>query len=127
MNLQDWRFAVRMLRKYPIHTATAVVTLAVGIGANAALFSVVNGVLLSPLPYPHDSQLVRVYASMPGDERSPITYLNFLDWQRNNSTFSSMALYRNIDYNLTGSSEGERLSGYQISANFFSTLDVQPV
>lgn len=127
MNLQDWRYALRMLRKYPIHTATAVLTLAVGIGANAALFSIVNGVLLSPLPYPHDNQLVRVYAAMPGDERSPITYLNFLDWQRNNSTLSSLALYRNIDYNLTGSSEGERLSGYMISANFFSTLDVQPV
>lgn len=124
---QDLRYAIRMLAKSPAFTAIAALTLALGIGANTALFSIVNGVLLNPLEYPHSEQLVAVYASTTGFDRAPITYLNFLDWQRSTQTFASMAAYRNQDYNLAGSREGERLSGYMISADFFPTLGVKPV
>jgi predicted permease len=125
--LQDIRYAARMLRKSPGFAAVAVVTLALGIGANTALFTVVNGVLLDPLPYPRSSQLVAIYGKTPGVYRGPITYLNFLDWQRDNRTFSSMTMYRNQDYNFTGHGQPERVSGFMVSAGFFSTLGVPPV
>jgi predicted permease len=124
---QDLRYAVRMLLKSPGFAIIAIVTLALGISANTALFSVVNGVLLNPLPYPHSEQLVGVYATAPGYGRTSISYPNFLDWQRDTKTLSSMAIFRNQDYNLTGSTEGERLNGYMISADFFSTLQVKPI
>jgi predicted permease len=124
---QDIRYAIRMLLKSPGFAAIAVLTLALGIGANTALFSVVNGVLLNPLPYPHSEQLVAVYGKVPGFEQGPVAYLNFLDWQHDTQTFSSMAIYRNQDYNFIGAGEAERLSGYMISAGFFSTLGVNPI
>lgn len=124
--LHDLRYAIRMLLRSPGFAAVSVLTLALGISANTALFTVVNGVLLSPLPYPQSGQLVAVYATTPGVDRGPATYLNFLDWQRQTHTFSSMAIYRGQDYNVTGSDEAERLSGYMISADFFSTLGVNP-
>jgi predicted permease len=125
---QDLRYGLRMLAKSPGFTAIAILTLALGIGANTALFSVVNGVLLNPLSYPHAGQLVAMYGKSPGFERAPITYLNFLDCRRDARTFQSMALYRNQDYSFIGTGEaGERLTGYQISADFFSTLGVTPV
>src|ERR1700688_3274764 len=126
--LQDLRYGLRMLAKSPGFTAIAILTLALGIGANTALFSVVNGVLLNPLAYPHSGQLVAVYGKSPGFDRAPITYLNFLDCQRNTETFQSMAMYRNQDYSFIGTGEaGERLTGYQISADFFSILGATPV
>src|SRR5579864_4525724 len=125
--MQDLRYAVRMLLKSPGFAAIAVLTLALGISANTALFSVVNGVLLNPLPYPHSEQLVAVYGKAPGFDQGPLSYLNFLDWQRQTQTFSSMAIYRNQDYNFIGTSEAERLSGTMISADFFSALEVKPV
>jgi predicted permease len=124
---QDLRYATRMFLKSPGFAAIAVLTLALGISANTALFSVVNGVLLNPLPYPKPQQLVAVYGNTRGVNQGPVTYLNFLDWQRQTQTLSSMAIYRNQDYNLTGMSEGERLSGYMISADFFSILGVKPM
>lgn len=124
---QDLRYAIRMLLKSPGFATVAIITLALGISANTALFSVVNGVLLNPLPYPYSNQLMAVYGNAPGIDRAPASYLNFLDWQRDNQTFSSLAMYRNQDYNFVGRGEAERLSGYMISAGFFSTLDVKPV
>jgi predicted permease len=124
---QDLRYAIRMLLKSPGFAAIAVLTLALGIGTNTALFSVVNCVLLNPLPYAHSEQLVAVYGSAPGFSQGPVAYLNFLDWQHDARTFSSMATYRNQDYNFTGRNEAERLSGYMTSAGFFSTLGVQPI
>src|SRR5260221_4499907 len=124
---QDLRYAVRMLLKSPGFAAIAVLTLALGIGANTALFSVINGVLFNPLEYPHSEQLVAVYGTAPGVSQGTVSYLNFLDWQHDNQTFSSLAVYRNEDYNFTGAGEGERLSGYMISVDFFSTLGVKPV
>src|ERR1700678_603051 len=125
--LQDIRYSFRMLAKNPSFAAIAVLTLALGIGANTTLFSVVNGVLLNPLRYPHSEQLVAVYGKTPGFDQGPVVYLNFLDWQRDTRTLSSMAIYRNQNYNVTGTSEAERLAGYMISAGFFSTLGVPPI
>ena len=125
--LQDIRYSLRMLAKNPGFTVIAVLTLALGIGANTALFSVVNGVLLNPLAYPHSEQLVAVYGKAPGFARAPISYLNFLDWQRDTQTFSSMALYRNEPYNLTGTGETELVGGSMISSDFFPTLGVAPI
>jgi predicted permease len=126
--LQDLRYGLRMLAKSPGFTAIAILTLALGIGANTALFSVVNGVLLNPLAYPHSGELVAIYGETPGYAHAPINYMNFLDWQRQTQTFSSMAMYRNQDYNLIGTGEiAERVRGYMISADFFSTLGVTPV
>src|ERR1700691_3727347 len=124
---QDLRYGWRMLAASPGFTAIAILTLALGIGANTALFSVVNGVLLNPLAYPHSDLLVAVYGTTPGFDHASIAYPNFLDWQRQTQTFSSMALYRNQDYNFIGTGEAERLSGYMISAGFFSTLGVTPI
>jgi putative ABC transport system permease protein len=123
---QDVRYGARMPRKSPGFAAITILTLSLGIGANTAIFSVVNGVLLNPLPYPQSSQLTAIYGKTPGVYRGPITYLNFRDWQRDTRTFSSMAMYRSQDYNIIGKGEAERLSGYMVSAGFFSTLGVQP-
>src|SRR5579864_2507954 len=125
--LQDIRYGLRILRQSPGFATIAVLTLALGIGANTALFSVVNGVVLNPLPYPHSEQLTSIYGEAPGATQGYVTYLNFLDWQRESKSFSSMAMYRHEDYNLTGVSQALRVSGYMISANFFSTLGVKPV
>jgi predicted permease len=125
--LQDLRYAIRMLFKSPLFAAIAIITLALGIGANTALFSVVNGVLLNPLAYPHPGQLVAIYGSTAGYDHAPINYPNFVDWQRASRTFASMAMYRNQDYNFTGTAEAERVTGYMISADFFPTLGVAPV
>jgi predicted permease len=125
--LQDLRYGCRILAKSPGFAAIAILTLALGIGANTALFSVVNGVLLNPLPYPHSGQLAAIYAKTPGFDRAPISYLNFLDWQHDSQSFSSMAMYRNEDHIFTGTGESELLSGYMISADFFSTLGAKPI
>jgi len=115
-----------MLLKSPGFAAIAILTLALGVGANTALFSVVNGVLLNPLPYPQSRQLAAVYEKNAGLDRAPISYLNFLDWQRQTKTFSSLAIYRGEDYTLTGQGEAVRLRGFMISADFFSTLGIHP-
>ena len=125
--LQDLRYGIRMLAKSPGFTAIAILTLALGIGTNTGLFSVVNGVLLNPLAYPQSGQLVALYGKTSGFDQAPINYLNSLDWQRDTKTFSSMAMYRNQDYNFIGTGEAERLSGYMISADFFSTLGARPI
>lgn len=123
----DIRYALRIFAKSPGLTAVAALTLALGIGANTALFSIVKGVLLNPLTYPQSGQLVAIYGRAPGFDKAPISYPNSIDWQREARVFSSMAIYRNQDYLLSGSDEGERLSGYMISADFFPTMGVQPI
>jgi predicted permease len=123
---QDLRYGVRMLWKNPGFTAVVVLTLALGIGANAALFSVVNGVLLNPLPFLQPEQLVSLHQSKPNFETGAIPYPNFLDWQKENRTFSAMGIERPFSTSLTGAGEAERLSGRFISAGFFSMLGVRP-
>ena len=121
--LQDLRYGVRMLARAPGFTAIAILTLALGIGANTAIFSVVDAVLISPLPFPHSEQLVSLYWSRSTAQRSSIPYPNFLDWQKDNTTFSSMAAYNGASFNMTGRGETERLVGLRVSANYFSTLE----
>jgi hypothetical protein len=91
---QDVRYGARLLLKNPGFAVIAVLTLALGIGANTALFSIVNGVLLSPLPYQQPERLVALYTSRMEFERGSISYPNFLDWRRETSTFSDLAAYR---------------------------------
>ncbi len=125
--LQDMRFGFRMLKKSPGFTAVAVVTLALGIGANTALFSVVNGVLLSPLPFPQPDQLVTLHENKPNFEGGSISYPNFRDWRKENHTFSSLALARAYAFSLTGIGEAEQVTGEFISSDFFAVLGVRPV
>ena len=117
---QDVRYGLRMLLKNPGFTAIAVLTLALGIGANTAIFSVVNGVLLSPLPFPNPEQVVAVYGKTAEFEQSP----NFLDWHEDNNSFSALGAVRPDEYNMTGVGEPERLHGHMISADFFTALGV---
>jgi len=115
-----------MLLKNPGFTAVVVATLALGIGANVALFSVVNGVLLNPLPFPHPEQLVTLAQSKPNFETGAIPYPNFRDLQKENRTFSAMAISRGFGFSLIGSGEAERVTARLISADFFSVLGVKP-
>jgi predicted permease len=122
--LGDLRFGVRMLVKSPGFTAVAILTLAVGIGANTAVFSVVNGVIFNPLPYPHPEQLVTIHESKPNFATGSISFPNFLDWQKDNRTFSGMAMSRGNSFNLTGRGEAEQVRGRYITSDLFSVLGV---
>ena len=125
--MQDLRFGLRTLAKNPGFTAASVLTLALGIGANTALFSVVNAVLLSPLPYWQADRLVAVYGRDATFTQTSISYPNFLDWARDNRSFSALAAYRSDEFNLTGTGEAERVPAEMISASFFPLLGVKPV
>jgi predicted permease len=124
--VKDLRYGLRIMAKSPGFTAVAVLTLALGIGANTTLFSVVNGVLLNPLPYPQPERLVALYSRTADSPTWSISYPNFLDWVRDNRSFSTLASYREQDYNLTGMGEPERLPGEMVSATFFPVLGVKP-
>ncbi len=124
---QDLRLGLRMLLKNPGFSAVIVATLALGIGANVALFSVVNGVLLNPLPLPQPDQLVTIAQSKPNFEAGAIPYPNFRDMQKENRTFSAMAISRGFGFSLIGSGEPEQVSARLVSADMFSVLGVQPV
>ena len=125
--VQDLRYGARMLRKNPGFTVIAVLTLALGIGANSALFSVVNGVLLNPLPYPNPEQLVTLHESKPNFDTGSISYPNFRDWQKGNHAFSAVAVSRGYAFSLTGLGEAEQVRGRFISSDFFSILGVNPI
>ena len=124
---QDLRFALRQLQKSPAFTAVAILTLALGIGANTAIFSVINGVLLNPLPFPQPNQLVTLSESKPNFDRGSISYPNFRDWQKDNQTFSAMAVARAYAFSLTGRGEAEQVNAEFISSDFFPLLCVKPV
>ncbi|MFZ0432881.1 MAG: ABC transporter permease [Candidatus Acidiferrales bacterium] len=125
--LQDLRYAIRTLAKNPGFTLIAVLTLALGIGANTALFSVVNGVLLDPLPFHNPAQLASLFEHTKIFSKQSISYPNLLDWQRNNTAFTAIAGYRSDDFSLTGVGEAERVKVQMVSADFFSILGVNPV
>src|SRR5882724_7184054 len=124
---QDLRLGIRTLAKAPGFTAVVVLTLALGIGANIALFSIVNGVLLNRLPFPQPDQLVTLDQSKPNFETGALTYPNFRDLQKENRTFASMALSRGFTFSLIGAGEAERVSARLVTADFFSVFDVKPV
>jgi putative ABC transport system permease protein len=123
---QDIGYGARILRKSPGFTVVAVLTLAVGIGANAAIFTVVNAILLRPLPYPQSERLVRIYESNPkrGIPQFSASATNFVDWQRQNTVFSSIAAYSADEQTLTGSGDPAVLSGFRVSQSFLPTLGV---
>ena len=118
--LHDLQYAGRQMMKSPGFAIVAILTLALGIGANTTIFSVVNGVLLNPLPYPESDRLVILFHNKPNFVKGSISYLNFLDWQRDNRSFDAMAAYRNADgMTLTGAGEAENVKGEMVSAGFF--------
>jgi predicted permease len=125
---QDLRYALRQLRKNPGFTTVAVLTLTLGIGANTAIFSVVNAVLLRPLPYPNAGQLVMLWEQNPhrGWFENIISGENFLDWQKQNQVFAGMAAFESNSFNIIGNQQAEEIAGEQVSANLFSVLGVQP-
>lgn len=124
---QDLRFALRQLRKSPGFTAVVIITLALGIGVNTALFSIVNTVLLHPIALPHPGELVSVDAAKPNFEHGSISYPNFRDWQQQNHSFSGLAVYRHIGFVMTGRGESERVRGNYVSSSFLPLLGVKPV
>ncbi|MCE9669745.1 ABC transporter permease [Myxococcus stipitatus] len=124
--LQELRHALRMLTKHPAFTAIAVATLALGIAANTAIFSVVNAVLLSPLPFPDQDRLVMAWTRLPASPRWTVSPANFLDWRRQDDVFESMAAIAPLSVNLTGDGTPERLRAASVSSNFFQVLGVAP-
>ena len=125
---QDLRYAARMLVKNPGFTAVAVIALALGIGANTAIFSVVNTVLLRPLPYKDPERLVMVFedSRAHGYPRDAPTAANYIDWRDQNQVFESIAAVAGASFNLTGVGDPERLVGYRVSASVFPMLGVSP-
>jgi predicted permease len=128
--MQDLRYALRMLRRNPGFASVAILTLALGIGANTAIFSVVQAALLKPLPYPHPDEVVAVSTYIPQlRARFPslaVRAVDFEELRQSNRVFSAMAAVRERNFSLTGHGEPERLYGARVSANVFSLLGVQP-
>jgi putative ABC transport system permease protein len=124
---QDMRYGARMLIKNPGVTIIVIVALALGIGANTAIFSVVNAVLLRPMPYDESDRLVFLNEKSPVLDEMSISYPNFLDWREHNQTFEKMGVYNRASYNLTGAGEAERIVTGQVSADLFSVLRVNPL
>jgi predicted permease len=126
---QDLRYGARMLRKQPGFSLIAVLTLALGIGANTAIFSVVNAVLIKPLLYPHSDLLVQIWQTNPRANRwgEWISYPAFDDYRRQNRVFEDIGAYRTWFWNITGGDHPEALRGALVTSNLFSVLGVQPM
>ena len=125
--VQDTSFGARLLIKNPGFTAVVVLTLALGIGINTVIFSVVNGVLLNPLPFPHPEQLVTLHESKPNFANGSISYPNFLDWRKDNHAFAAMGLARGYGFSMTGRGDAAQLRGEFLSDGYFAVLGVRPV
>ena len=121
---QDLKYALRVLLKNPLITAVALVTLALGIGANTAIFSVLNAVVLRPLPYADPDRLVVVWETIAGNDRRSAAPGNFTDWRAQNKTFSDLAATFYGNFNLTGDGPPERINGATVTSNLMSTLGV---
>ncbi len=125
--IKDLRYGLRVLLKSPGFSTVAVLTLALGIGANAAMFSLVNGVLLRGLPFPDAGRLVVIYSKTPQFSHMSSSYPNFEDWRQQNRSFTGMAAFRTDSVNLTGQGQPERLRVAMVSASFFPLLGIAPV
>jgi putative ABC transport system permease protein len=123
---KDLRYGFRMLRRRPGFTAVAVLTLALGIGANSAIFSVVNAVLLRPLPYPEPERLVSVYESLPQGGTGSVSVPNLTDWRAQSDVFTGIAAYQYGDFNLQERQQPVRAIGAYVSPNFFEVLGATP-
>jgi predicted permease len=124
--VRNLKQGVRALFKNPGVSAIAILALTLGIGANTAIFSVINAVLLRPLPYPNPDRLVLLWEQSAKFDKMSISYLNFVDWREQTSTLEELAATRNRGFNLTGSAEPERLRGREVSWNFFQALGITP-
>src|SRR5689334_21809659 len=126
--IKDIRYALRSLLKRPGFTAIALIALALGIGANTAIFSLVNAVILQPLPYKDPDRLVWVYGNRNGGSKGSVSALDFQDYRSQNKTFEQFAASRStiLPMNLTGSGEPERLNPSAIKGNYFDTFCVRP-
>ena len=127
--VRDSRHAVRALLRTPTFTAIAALTFALGIGVNTAVFSVFNGVLLRPLPYPEPDRITMVWMDnrQQGIREDITSWPNYRDWRDQSSSFAAMAGFSGAAFNLTGADEPERLQGAQTTANFFAVMGVRPV
>ena len=123
---QNFRFALRRLRKNPGFTVVAVLTLALGIGANSAMFSIVNAVLLRPLPYRDPQRLMLLAERWPQFPRLSLSYLNFKDWRDQSHSFEAVGAVRNNVMTMTGGAEAERLPSQNVTANLFDLLGTKP-
>jgi putative ABC transport system permease protein len=127
----DLRYAIRILWNSPAFTVIAVLTLALGIGANTAVFSIINTVLLKPLPFPDPDRLVLVWENIVREQgrTNIVSAPNFLDWQKQNHVFESIAIFDSAGkgYNLAEGNEPERVSGVRVSASFFDVLGIKPL
>ena len=124
--LQDLSFGLRMLRKSPGFTAVTALTLALGIGANTAMFSVVDSILLRPLPYKESGRLVLVWEKPPKGLRNSASAANFLDWREQNRVFENLVGVSSSSFNLSGKDQPERVDGTRTSWDFFEMLGIQP-
>ncbi len=125
--IQDLRYGLRLLRRNPAFAATAILTLALGIGATTAIFSVVDGIMLKPLPFPEAGRLVRIRSVIAATGHGGVaSYPDFLDWRARNHVFDGMAAFRTEDFTLTGLREPQHLEGAVVSARLFSLLGVTP-
>src|SRR5579872_4619965 len=130
--LQDLAYGMRVLRSRPLFTILAVLMLALGIGANTAIFSVVNAVLLRPLPFKDSDRLVRIWhtppaKSFPGMDKFSVSAANYVDWKRDNHVFEDMAIYSYRGLTLTGVAEPQQVDASSVSSGFFETLGVAPM
>src|SRR4030095_1922646 len=123
---QDLRYGVRMLAKNPAFTAVAVLTMALGIGANTAIFSMINSVLIKALPYPNPAQLMSVWETVPGGRHSGVSAGVFKDWRVLNAEFANVALIKDVRLNLTGTATPEHVTGLMVSTEYLSVLGVAP-
>ena len=124
--MQDVRYALRHLASNPGFTAVMTLTLALSIGANSAIFSVIEGVLLKPLPYPHAEQIVRLFLSSSEFPKFPLNPFDFRDFRARNKSFQSMAAFSRGDMQLSGTGEPLALSGFRITAGYFGVLGLKP-
>jgi putative ABC transport system permease protein len=125
--ISDLKYGFRMLARKPGFTALAILTLALGIGANTAIFSVVDAVLIRPLPFRTPDQLVQLFETESAPGNFPLTGQDYLDWRAQNRTFEDMAVYSyQTSYNVSAAGEPQRAQGVQVQANFFDMLGVQP-
>jgi putative ABC transport system permease protein len=116
------RHTIRLLVRTPGFTIVAIIILSVGIGANTAIFSLVNGVLLKPLPYPHAERLVQLFQPFRNFDQIPLSYPDYVDFSANQHSFDALTVYRAEDFNLSGRGASERISGLYVSGAFFSVL-----
>src|SRR6266436_1204999 len=126
--IQDVRYGLRMLRNRPGFTAVAVITLALGIGANTTIFNSVNAMLLRPFPFPNLDRIVTVWETAPKQDDNHLSPApaNFRDWSEQSTQFDQLAAVHGWDANLTGGSVAEHVEGSQVTANFFSLLGMPP-